>query len=71
MISKQLLAYLDTNDLFPKYQSAYRAAHSTETTLTGVLSVLIPEVDAGNIALMSMFDLSAAFDCVDYEILLN
>ena len=71
VISKQLVAYLDTNGLYPKYQSAYRAAHSTETTHTAVFSALIQEMDTGNITLLSLLDLSAAFDCVDHEILLN
>ena len=31
VISKQLAVYRDINGLYPKYQSAYRAAHSTET----------------------------------------
>ena len=71
VIRKQLVAFLDTNDLHPKYQSAYRAALSTETTLTAVLSTLIQEMNAGNITLLSLLDLSTAFDCVDHELLLN
>ena len=45
--------------------------HSTETTLTAVFSVLIQEMNAGNITLLLLLDLSAAVDCVDHEILLN
>ena len=71
VISKQLIAYLDTNGLFPMYQSVYRTAHLTETTLTVVFSALIQEMDAGNITLLSLLDLSAAFDCVDHEIFFN
>ena len=71
VISKQLVAYLDTNGLYWKYQSDYRAAHSTETTLTAVFSALIQEMDASNITLLSLLDLSATFDCADHEILLN
>ena len=40
--SKQLVAYLDRNDLHLKYQSI-------ETTLTTLFSALMQEVDAGNI----------------------
>ena len=60
-----------TQLVYPKYQSAYRTAHSTKTTFTAVLSELIQEMDAGDITLLSLLDLSAAFDCVDHEILLN
>ena len=66
-----MLAYLDTTGLYPKYQSAYRAVHSTDTTLTSVFLAMIQEMDAGNITLLSLLDLSAAFDCVDHEILHN
>ena len=55
----------------PPNQSAYRKYHSTETALTHVFSNTIEELDKGNLVLLTMLDLSAAFDCVDHEILLN
>lgn len=70
VVSAQLKTYLDTNDLFPRHQSAYRARHSTETALASVLSNIYCEIDSGNLALLSLLDLSAAFDTVDTEILL-
>ena len=36
-----------------------------------IYSDLLAAVDAGNISLDAMLDLSAAFDCVDQEILLK
>ena len=35
-VAKQLIDYLDTNDLHVIYQSAYRKLHSTETALIRV-----------------------------------
>ena len=52
----------------PPNQSAYRKCHSTETAL---FSNIIEELDEGNLVLLTMLDLSAAFDCVDHEILLK
>ena len=67
----QLVAYLDADKLMPPNQSAYRRLHSTETALTPVFSDIINELDRGNLVLLSMLDLSAAFDCVDHRILLS
>ena len=67
----QLVDYLDANDLLPRYQSAYRRDHSTETALLKVLSDLITAVDSGQLALLSLLYMSAAFDTVDHDILLQ
>ena len=69
--SLQFVAYLDAANLMPPNQSAYRRLHSTETALTAVFSDIINELDKGNLVLLSMLDLSAAFDCVDHDILLS
>ena len=55
----------------PLNQSAYRKCHSTETAITAVFSNIIAELDQGDLVLLTMLVLSAAFDCVDHEILLN
>ena len=70
-VSAQLAVYLDCNKLMPPNQSAYRKCHSTETALTAIFSNIIEELDKGNLMLLTMLDLSAAFYCVDHEILLN
>ena len=70
-VSAQLAVYLDCNKRMPPNQSAYRKCHSTETALTAVFSNIIEKLDKGNLVLLAMLDLSAAFDCVDHEILLN
>ena len=70
-VSSQLAVYLDFNKLMPPSQSAYRKCHSTETALTAVFSNIFEELGKGNLVLLTMLDFSAAFDCVDHEILLN
>ena len=71
LVSKQLVAYLLENDLFPDLQSAYRSNHSTETAVLKVLSDILLALDSGKLALLSLLDLSAAFDSVDHDMLLQ
>ena len=70
-VCTKLVSYLNVNSLMPRHQSAYRRRHSTETALAFVFSELISALDDGNLALMALLDLSAAFDCVDHDILLS
>ena len=51
-ISRRLDARLEINDLYLKYQSAYRVAQSTKTTLIVVLPALVQEIGTGNITLL-------------------
>ena len=62
----QLYEYLQQHDLRPEQQSAYRCCHSTETAMLKVLSDAYSAADAGDVTLLSLFDLSAAFDSVDH-----
>ena len=49
---------------------AYRRFHSTETALLRVMSDILKAADQQQVTLLGLLDLSAAFDCVDREILL-
>ena len=64
LVSQQLVAYLKDNDLLPDRQSAYRTYHSTETGVLRVLSDILLALDSGDIAVLTLLDLSAAFDSV-------
>ena len=63
--------YLTASRLLPDLQSAYRANHSTETAVLKVLADILFAVDTGDLALLTLLDLSAAFDTVDHETLLE
>jgi len=52
-------------------QSAYRSYHSTKTALLKVLSDVLTAIDNKKVTLLALLDLSAAFDCVDHDILLS
>ena len=52
--------------LMPNLQSAYRQFHSTETALPKVIADILAAVDSGDLAVLTLLDLSAAFDTVDH-----
>ena len=70
LVATQLLDYLITLRLLPDLQSAYRANHSTETAVLKVLVDILRAVDSSDLTVLSLLDLSAAFDTVDHTILL-
>ena len=71
VVAGQLTSYLNLNKLFPELQSAYRQHRSTESALVKVVNDIILAIDSGDIALLSLLDLSSAFDTVDHDILLE
>ena len=71
LVAHQLLDYLNSSRLMPDLQSAYRANHSTETAILKVLGDILQAVDKGDLALLTLLDLSAAFDTVDHDTLLR
>ena len=70
LAAAQLHQYLAEHRLLPCRQSAYRRSHSTETAIIDVLSDAFTAADEQQVTLMGLLDLSAAFDCVDHELLL-
>jgi hypothetical protein len=71
LVTRQLLDYLHAADLMPDLQSAYRANHSTETAVLKVLADILRAVDSGDLTVLALLDLSAAFDTVDHGTLLH
>lgn len=65
----QILDHLTTNELTEKFQSAYKARHSSETALLRVVNDMLSAIDGGNMSLLTLLDLSAAFDTIDHTIL--
>ena len=71
IVLSQINEYLQLNSLFPNYQSAYRPSHSTETALLDVTNHIFQSLDSGNLSILALLDLSAAFDTIDHQILLD
>ncbi len=59
------------NKLDSEFQSAYKARHSTETALTRVHDDIMRAVDSQGGAILVLLDLSAAFDTIDHELLID
>jgi hypothetical protein len=70
-VLKRLSVHLRKCDLYEPFQSAYRQYHSTETALLRVVNDIRSAVDKGNVSLLLLLDLSAAFDTIDHQILLS
>jgi len=70
-VAEKLVSHLQKQDLLPRLQSAYRRHHPTETALLGVLSDIYAAADRQDVTLIGLLDLSAAFDCVDHDILVR
>ena len=71
LVAAQLVRYLETSNLLPPLQSGFRPRHSTETAVLHVLSDILEAVDRGDVAVLALLDLSAAFDTVDHDILIR
>ena len=65
-----MIDYLLTNNLMPRYQSAYRKNHSTVTALLRIWSDTLNAADT-QVTLLGLLDLSSAFDCVDHDLRLQ
>lgn len=70
-ILDQLRPFLEQCGVISQYQSAYRKFHSTETALCKIYNDLVCNACLGKASLLILLDLSAAFDTVDHQMLLE
>ena len=70
-VCNQTTEYKSKIGMAEQYQSAYKAAHSTETTLLKVKMDILAAIDQKDAMCLILLDLSAAFDMVNHEMLLN
>ena len=71
IVHRQVMSHLAQFKLLPDFQSVYRRGRSTETAVLKVYSDVIDAISNGKFALLSLLDLTAAFDMVDHNILLH
>ena len=71
VIAERLVSHMQDNGIVEKYQSAYKANHSTETALLRVYNDLLISIDQGGGATLVLLDLSSAFDTIDHAVLFD
>ena len=71
VVLRRLNEHLTRNDLHCPDQFAYKKNHSTETLLIKIVNDLLIATDEKSATVVMLLDLSAAFDTVDHNLLLN
>lgn len=71
VIVNHLTAHMNAHCPLPTVQSAYRNNYSTETLLVKIQTDILKAMDQQRLTLMVLLDLSAAFDTVNHNILLD
>ena len=71
VVAKQLQHYLNCNNLFPVFQSAYQQNHNTETALLKVMNNILLNTNNQCATLLILLYLSAAFDTVDHDTMVH
>ena len=69
VVANRLQTHIKNNYLSNSLQSAYRKHHSTESALLKVHNDIIISMDKGEVTALTLLDLSAAFDTIDYATL--
>src|SRR6218665_1824103 len=63
--------YLTSNSLLNPHQSGFTKRHSTETLITSLYNKLVSAISHQQVSCLCLLDISAAFDTIDHNILLN
>ena len=71
VVYDRINTHLLANNLLPSNQSAYKKYHSTETVLLKIQDDILTSLDQDKVVALVMLDISAAFDTVDHQRLLN
>ena len=68
---KQFIQHCDDQNLILDYQSAYRNGYSAETALIKITNDILWSFEKQHASALIVVDLSAAFNTVDHQILLD
>ena len=62
---------MQNTSVVEKFQSAYKAHHSTETALLRMFKDILFSIDQGRSKILVLLDLSSAFDTNDHDVLFD
>ena len=71
VVLNRLNEHLTANNLHSRDQFAYKKNHSTETLMIKIVNDVLIAADEKEATVIMLLDLSAAFDTVDHDLLLN
>ena len=71
VVTNQLMYFLESSKLLSNTQHGFRPRLSTQTALTVITNKIFNNMDSRKITMLTLCDLSKAFDSVDHEILLK
>ena len=71
VVVTQLMQHINSNNLDNSHQSASKTGHSTEITLLHIKNETHLSLSCGETTAFVLLDLSAAFDTIDHDTLLN
>ena len=71
IVAKQLTIDINSNNLDNSHHSAYKPGNSTETALLSITNEIQLSLACGEPTALVLLDLSAAFDAIDHDTLLN
>ena len=71
VVANRLRSHIYKNGLSNVSQSAYKQFHSTEIALLKVHNDINLNIDNGKVTVLTLLDLSAAFDTIDHNILIT
>ena len=70
IVSKQILKFLQDNNLMESLQSGFRPGHSTATALLKVTDDIFSAIDSSEVSFLILLDYSKAFDTFNHKLLL-